>query len=375
MTPASDTHAASLRAALTLRCLPGIGDARYRSLVRRHGTPAEAIDHADENEIGPEAHQALRSGRAERRTDAVLRSIRTLRIRVIRDTDAAYPAAILQAAASGALATLREAPVMLFARGDLSLLDRRWLAVVGTRRMTEYGETVAHRFASFLARCGEIVASGLARGIDAVAHEAALTAGGTTAAVTGCGLDVAYPPEHARLQDRIAERGLLLSGLPPGEPPIKHHFLHRNAILAALSRGVLVVEAPAGSGALSTASCVRNLGGDVLAVPGPIGRPTSEGSNALFRDNGIIVLDESDLVIGFRLRAEPAHAPMPSPPEPTGVDGLLWNALADDSRHIDELSSAAGLGTGEALARLLALELGGSVRQLPGLRFARVQTG
>jgi DNA processing protein len=331
------------------------------------------MDHAEEKDVGPEAHQALHSGRAERRTDAVLRSIRALGIRVIRDSDPAYPAAILNAAASGVLANLREAPVMLFARGDLSLLDRRWLAVVGTRRMTEYGETVARRFAGFLARSGEVVASGLARGIDAAAHEAALAAGGTTTAVTGCGLDVVYPPEHARLQDRIAERGLLLSGLPPGEPPVKHHFLHRNAILAALSRGVLVVEAPAGSGALSTASCVTRLGGDVLAVPGPIGRPTSEGSNALFRDNGVIVLDESDLIIGFHLSPETAPAPALAAPEPTGVDGVLWNALSDDSRHIDELSSAAGLDTGQTLARLLALELSGSVRQLPGLRFTRVQ--
>lgn len=362
----------SLREALALRCLPGIGDVRYRALVRQFGSPAAALENAGEQDLGTEALDAVRSGRAERRADAALRSIRGLGIRVLRDTDPSYPVAVRRAAEGQVLKNLREPPVMLFARGDLSLLERPWLAVVGTRRMTEYGESVAQRFAGFLARCGEVVASGLARGIDAAAHQAALAARGRTAAVTGCGVDVVYPPEHVDLQERIAERGLLLSGQPPGEPPVKHHFLRRNAILAALSRAVLVVEAPVGSGALSTASCVRTLGGTVAATPGPIGRATSEGTNALIRDGAIITLDENDLVVAFDIRREPVTPPA-APVRRAGGAGAdpLWDALGDESKHVDELSQAAGLGTPQTLGLLLELELAGAVRQLPGLRFAR----
>ena len=365
----------SLRDALMLRCLPGIGDVRYRLLVRQFGSPGTALENASEQDLGADALTAVRSGRAERRADAALKSVRRLGIRVLRDTDPSYPTAVRRAAEGDVLGNLREPPVMLFARGDLSLLERPWLAVVGTRRMTEYGESVAHRFASFLARRGEVVASGLARGIDGAAHHAVLAVGGKTAAVTGCGVDVVYPPEHADLQERIAERGLLLSGQPPGEPPIKHHFLHRNAILAALSRAVLVVEAPAGSGALSTASCVRTLGGTVAAIPGPIGRATSEGTNTLIRDGAIFTIDESDLIVAFGLRCEPVTppaAPVPHAPAVEGSAGPLWDALADESKHIDELSHAAGLDTPRTLGLLLEMELAGAVRQLPGLRFSRV---
>lgn len=368
---------ARLRDALMLRCLPGVGDVTWRRVVEQYGSVADALENADRKDLGEDAVAALYDGRAERRTDAALRSIEELGIQVLFDDHPLYPASLREAADAGVLeAHLRVAPVMLFARGDVELLRRSWIAVVGTRRMTEYGENVTHRFARFLSRCGEVVASGLARGIDAAAHQAALAAGGATAAVTGCGVDVAYPPEHVVLQDRIADRGLVLSALPPGAPPTKHQFLHRNAILAALCRGVLVVEAPATSGALSTASCVRVLGGEVAAIPGAIGRPASEGTNALIRDGATIALEEQDLVTAFGLSSPgPAPAAMQGtlrPRVPEGPGRPLWELLGEGSRHVDDLSGAAGLDTGRTLALLLELELDGRIRQLPGLRFARI---
>ncbi len=270
------------------------------------------------------------------------------------------------------LAAMDDPPYPLFARGRLALLDTPTVAIVGTRSMTAYGRESAHRLAAGIAAAGATVVSGLARGVDGVAHRAAGAA--RTVGVVGAGLDVAFPRAHAGLQDAIGRAGLLLGEQLPGTPPSRHAFPRRNRIIAGVARVVVVVEAPHGSGALSTAARARDLGKDVYAVPGPIGSRTSEGTNALIRDGAKLVTGAGEVLGDLGLAPPPPELEREIPP--AGLEGqalALWRALDSEPRHADEVAGRAGLDPRLGLASLLALELQGHVRQLPGLRFARLR--
>lgn len=307
---------------------------------------------------------------ARRRVDVVQRAMTELDVELIIYGSQAYPLALLH---------VPEPPPLLFVRGELSLLDRVIVAVVGSRQATEYGLTAARMLAQELAGAGVVVSSGLARGIDGAAHQGALEAGGGTIAVLGCGVDIAYPREHAQLQEEIARRGLLLSEFLPGQPPLAHHFPRRNRIIAGLSRGVVVVEAPMRSGALITAGQALELGKDVFAVPGPITRVTSAGTNALLRDGAHFVMEVADVldVVGVPTRTVPK--PTAAPPLPVLPADLpkevhsLWAVLDDEPRHVDDLSARTGLAAAHVLASLLRLELNGLVRQVAGKRYLRTR--
>ena len=218
----------------------------------------------------------------------------------------------------------------------------------------------------------------LAHGIDGHAHRAALAGG--TIAVLGCGPDVVFPHEHEELQARIGSDGLLVSEFVPGEPPLPHNFPRRNRIIAALARGVVVVEAPTKSGALITVEHAIDLGRDVFAVPGPVDRDTSAGTNALLRDGARLVTSAADILselgIGgadaLAAAAATADTASPAPPEGLGDAPLrVWRALEPDPLHVDVLARRSDLAPADALGALLELELRGSVRQLPGTRFVR----
>jgi DNA processing protein len=234
-----------------------------------------------------------------------------------------------------------------------------------------------------------VVVSGLALGIDGVAHEAALDADGGTIAVLGCGIDVLYPREHRRLYDRVAAQGLLLSEFTPGEPPLRYHFPRRNRIIAALAQGVLVVEASRRSGSLITVDQATDLGRDVLAVPGPIGRESSAGTNELIRDGAAVVLGVDDIMDALGMSGPKgasdgmaagapelaATRPAPELPPPAGLEGealLLWSTMGEEPRHASELAGRCGLDPSATLVHLLTLELEGHARQLAGLRFVRM---
>jgi len=186
--------------------------------------------------------------------------------RVLELADAQYPRA---------LRNLPQPPPTLYVQGRLELLDRPGIAVVGTRSHTTYGRDATVALVLGLVRAGYVILSGLARGIDSIAHRTALDVGGDTVAVLGTGLDVRYPPEHEELAERIAERGCLVSEFPPGTPPLKYHFPQRNRLIAGLARAVLVVEAPERSGALITAHYALDEGKEIFAVPGPIHNESS----------------------------------------------------------------------------------------------------
>lgn len=283
-------------------------------------------------------------------------------IRQIDRGDAEYPAHLREIPAP---------PDRLWVRGGLADEDALAVAIVGSRRATPFGLELAERLAGDLAARGITVVSGLARGIDSAAHRGALEAGGRTIAVLGSGVDVVYPPENRRLAARIAEQGALVSQFAPGARALAHHFPVRNRIIAGLSLGVVVVEAAEQSGTLITAGHAGDLGREVMAVPGRAGAPTSRGTHKLIRDGAALVESWEDVValLPARWRACMAVvAPSPSGPEPE--DSLL-SLIGAEPVSMEELIERSGLAASRAAARLLALELEGRIRQLPGKRFVR----
>ena len=286
-----------------------------------------------------------------------------------------------------ALRDIPQPPATLNVRGRLELLSRPGIAVIGTRVHSVYGRDATVSFVVGLVRAGYTIVSGLARGIDGIAHRTALEIGGDTVGVLGTGLDVPYPLEHEELIQAVAQRGCLVSEFPPGTPPRKWHFPQRNRIIAGLSRGVLVVEAPESSGAMNTAQHALEGGKEVFAVPGPIHNPTSAGTNRLIQEGAALVTSAADIL---RIMQSRTGEPLPEPlagdldvddleqdlhrePEPgaSELSRRIWDALADGTLDVEEVLSAVG-ATPVALApALLELELSGLIDRLPGARYAR----
>ena len=256
-----------------------------------------------------------------------------------------------------ALEDCPDPPRTLWARGDLALLDRPTVAIVGTRRATAYAERVTRQLATTLARAGATVISGLARGVDAAAHRGALEVDGGTVAVLGTGVDVCYPRGHAALQRDIGQRGLLLSELAPLDPAHGGSFPRRNRIIAALARVTIVVEAGVKSGALITARYALDMNRTVAAVPGPIDVPQAQGSNELLRDGASIVASMADALALLGLTAPIRLSELPE----GGTERTVWQALDAGGLDLESLAARASLPAHEALAAVSALELRGLV--------------
>jgi DNA processing protein len=266
----------------------------------------------------------------------------------LRLGDSGYPAP---------LSDLAQPPRTLWYIGDLSILDAPCVAIVGTRKCTAYGERMAREVASALARAGACVISGMARGIDGVAHIAALDANGRTCAVLGTGVDIAYPPSHRALHARIASSGLLLSELTPGAHSHGGSFPQRNRLIAALARLTIIVEAPKKSGALGTANHALELGRDVAVVPGPIDSPQSEGSNDLFNHGAHPITCIADALTLLGLT--PAVRTLVDPEDPDQAS--VWRALREGPADLDTICHRASLPVQRCLAAVTALELCGSI--------------
>ena len=247
---------------------------------------------------------------------------------------------------------------MIWVVGDLAMLQQPVVAIVGTRRSTAYGDRVTREIASALARAGACIVSGMARGIDAHAHRAALAVGGRTVAVLGTGVDIAYPVGHRALQREIADRGLLLSETPLGEPSHKGSFPERNRLIAALASVVIVVEAPLGSGALITAGDADHLGRHVGVVPGPIDSPQSEGCNKLILDaQGTILTSVEDALslagLTPTLRGEASLT--------NDLERRVWQVLGKGALDLDSLCTCTGLPARDCIATVGAMEVRGLV--------------
>jgi DNA processing protein len=256
------------------------------------------------------------------------------------------------------------------------------VAIVGSRRATPYGLEVAERLGAALGERGVTVVSGLARGIDSAAHRGALASGGRTIAVLGSGLDVIYPPENRRLATRIVEAGAVISQFAAGTRPLPYHFPERNRVIAGLALAVVVVEAAEKSGALITAGFAAELGREVLAIPGRVNSPESQGAHRLIQDGAALVQDADDVIAALPARWQACVK------RPTGRDtrdtvavvdrgdiGRVLAALGEDPVTIDDVIERSGVAAGRATALLLELELAGRVRQLDGKRFARASAG
>lgn len=371
----------ALEPVLRVAIVEGIGPTRLAALMKRFGS-AERILAARADELmaveklgrvlvgrlraaaTPEGLERARTAMAVmKKADAV----------AITPDDAAYPDAFRE---------LNDAPYLLFAVGNLDLLATEGLAVVGTRAPSHYGLTTTTKLVEAVAKEGLTIVSGMARGIDAAAHATALAAGGGTVGVLGNGIEQAYPPENARLFEKVREKGLLITEFAPGEQPNAGNFPRRNRLIAALSLAVLVVEMGEKSGARHTVDYALGQGKDVYAVPGPISSDVSAGTNLLLKDGATLVTSARDILEGIRgvgraftRTPAPEAAPVvpvapPSPPADLAPDeAAVFAALAPDARHVDELSAASGLGSSSVLAALLGLELRGLAVSLPGKQY------
>ena len=259
-------------------------------------------------------------------------------------------------------------PPVLWAQGNLSVLQRPAVAVVGSRAATPYAQQVGARLGGELAERGIVVASGLARGVDSAAHRGCLQASGATVAVQGCGLDRVYPQEHAELADEIARTGLLLAELAPGAPPLPEHFPLRNRIISGISLATVVVEASEQSGSLITARCALEQGRDVMAVPGSVLSGRNRGSHALLRDGAKIVETADDIL--EELGWSPASASPPVSKAPYAADPLLAVMDPGEPYELDALARLTGTNGARLLAMLTELEMAGRVRAEGG-RFVR----
>jgi DNA processing protein len=377
---------AALEPLLRLAVVPGIGPARLGALLARFGS-AERVMAASPEEVatlpgfGKELVRRVGSAATDagrERARIALEMLRRAEAVAITPDDLAYP---------DAFRALPDPPFLLFASGNLDLLAAPGVGVVGTRSPTEYGRRATASLAGEVARAGYCIVSGMAKGIDAAAHAAALEAGGATVGVLGHGIDRVYPPENALLFEQVRRSGLLLTELAPGEEPLAGNFPRRNRLIAALSLGILVVEMGEKSGAQHTVTYALEQGKDVFAVPGPIGTPTSAGTNQLLKDGARLVTSARDILeelqgVGIAhplasLRSADAAAPVfddtppPPPPDLAPDEAKVLAALAADPRHVDELAVATEMAPSNVLAALLGLELRDLAESLPGKQFRR----
>ncbi|MBI2582662.1 DNA-protecting protein DprA, partial [Candidatus Azambacteria bacterium] len=263
-------------------------------------------------------------------------------------------------------------PPILSRKGEIQPEDRIAAGIVGTRFCSYYGKIITPRFAGELARTGVTIVSGLAKGIDFLAHREALAAGGRTIAVVGSGLDREsfYPPEHWDFSKDITQRGAVLTEFPPGVPALPRHFPQRNRIIAGLSLGVLVIEAPEKSGALLTAELALEQNRTVYAVPGPITARSSEGTNALIKLGAKPITRAAEILEDLRLQAMPVPPRLIELTDPT-EKAVFEHLSAEEPVHVDDLAKAVNISPAALNATLAVLEVKGAVRNLGANHFVR----
>jgi len=352
---------------LGLAVIPELPPRLALALIARFGSARAVIDASAEalaaTDVTPAVMTAIRTAVERGRTEAA--ALARAGATLVTRPDAAYPAGLRE---------IPDPPLTLAVRGGLAAPDEPAVAIVGTRRASEYGRRLAVELARALAQAGVTVVSGLAAGIDGAAHRAALEAGGRTIAVVGTGIDRVYPAWHAELAEAVAAQGALVSEFPCGAAPLAFHFPRRNRLISGLSLGTVVVEAAEQSGSLITAAFALQQNRQVYAVPGPVGVAAHRGPNRLIQQGARLVtcaeeiLDDLAPALRPRLverRVAAAEATLTTP------ERRILEAIGPDGRHVDEVIRQAAVPAGAALETLLALELRGLVDQLPGKRFCR----
>jgi len=347
----------------------GLSPLRQRALLEAFGTARGVLEAGDAEFAQVDGLRAahitrLRNARATLDPEAMRARCEALGVTPVPCTSPDYPPL---------LGETSDMPPLLFVQGGFERRDELSVALVGTRRCSAYGLTMARRLSEDLARRGFTIVSGMALGVDAEAHTAALEAGGRTIAVMASGPDITYPRQHRQLRSEIGAQGAVVTEFALGTEPIRERFPARNRIISGLSLGVIVVEAPEKSGALITARLAAEQGREVFAVPGDVTRPESRGCHALIKDGAQLVEFAEDVVagLGILLEAVPERRPVPTDDLPVDEKAIL-ETLSHEPRHVDDVVARCGLQAGQVSAGLMMLEMKGLVRRLPGSTFVRM---
>ena len=352
-----------------LGATPGIGPVLFRQLVKHFGSPARVMSASMRElcalpNIDEKRARAILAAADSPLPEGWSSLLEELGVTILTYWDPSYPKRLRH---------IYDYPPLLYVKGQLTEADELAVAVVGSRRASSYGRRMAENIAFGLAHRGVTVVSGLARGIDSMAHRGALAGRGRTIAVLGSGIDVVYPPEHQALADQIAQSGAVVSEFSLGAGPEAGHFPRRNRIISGLSLGVVVVEAGAQSGALLTARLALDQGGEVFAVPGAVDLPGSQGPHRLIQEGAKLVHEVEDVLEELPLPGGILNVRSPARPvqDLSLEEEKLFALLTDQPVLVDDLTTQSGLQPSETLALLFSLEMKGFVQQLSGKRFTR----
>jgi DNA processing protein len=344
--------------------IPGIGRVRISQLKEYFGglqaawkAPEGKLRQAGLDSRSIDAIVILRPRIA---LDAEMERLERYKVKAFTYEDPLYPQRLKE---------IYDYPPVLYVRGSLPGEDEPCLAIVGSRRPTIYGRQVTEEIVADLARSRITIVSGLARGIDSVAHRAALDAGGKTVAVFGSGLDIVYPAENARLAQAIVENGALVSEYPLGVKPKAENFPLRNRIMSGLSLGVLVVEAGEKSGALITAHQALEQNREVFAIPGSILSPTSRGTNRLIQEGAKLVRNYTDVLQELNLTIVVQQAEINEFSPADEIESAILRQLTSEPNHMDEICRCSGLSMPQVSSTLAMLELKGIVRQVGNMNY------
>ena len=348
--------------------IKGIGAVRMQGLVAYFGElesawRASPADLAGAG-LGLKLIERVVTARDSVDLDRVWEKIEKQGIKILTWQDESYPQRLKE---------IDQPPPVLYIRGEYLPDDLFAVAIVGTRRVTPYGRQITEELSSFLAANGLTVISGLARGVDAIAHQTALKAGGRTIGVLGSGVDKIYPPEHRGLAEQMMEQGAIISDYSPGTPPEASNFPPRNRIISGLSLAVVVIEAGETSGALITAEFAAEQGRDVFAVPGSILAPQSKGTNKLIQNGALPLLSVNDLMQTLDItrvgKQKVVRRIMPA----DATEAKLLSVLGSEPLHVDEIRNQSELPIEKVSASLALMELKGIVRQVGGMNYVAVR--
>jgi len=345
--------------------IPGIGRVKLTQLENYFGNLENAWKAAPvdlkHSGLDRSSINAITSWRAKVSLEAEMEKLDHYGVRVLSWHDPDYPSRLKE---------IYDYPPVLYVRGSLLPEDEWCLAVVGTRRATVYGRQVTEEIVADLARSRIAIVSGLAKGIDSIAHSSALDAGGRSIAVFACGLDIVYPAENANLARRIMQQGALISEYPLGTRPKAENFPRRNRIMSGLSLGVLVVEAGETSGAMITARLALEQNREVFAIPGSILSPASRGTNHLIQEGAKLVGHYTDILEELNLTAVARQVELKEVIPASETESLLLKQLSAEPTHIDEVCRSSGLPISAVSSTLAMMELKGLVKQVGTMNYA-----
>jgi DNA processing protein len=364
---------------LALALTPGLASRLSGRLLKEFGSPEEVfrapLPRLERCRLPTAVAQAVFKKQAFKRAEKELVSIREIEnCRLLSWTEPEYPQTLLQ---------IYDPPVLLYVRGDLQVLNQPSISIVGTRRPTLYGTQMAERLGREIAARGVVVVSGMARGVDAIAHQGAMTVNGRAIGVLGTGINVCYPKENKKLYEKVLERGAIVSEFPLGTHPAPENFPIRNRIVAGMPSGVVVVEGAQYSGSLITARLAMEFGREVFGVPGNVTQAVSFAPNQLIRQGAKLVTNGADVIedLPTPVRAALVQAEQPEAEQRNLLVAASLNSSekkiydllnSDEAVHIDDIVERSGLNSSEVLATLFDLEMKGIVRQMPGKQFTKV---